>query len=244
MPISPDAAALYPDIAAHGSLFALLRAETAGRLADASVMPDDTNPLRATIAATLSWREPLLVIATSYQRDWLIVGSDLFQKLPLIHGRTEDPSAVAQAAIAWHDGASLDAICAAAPFVHRSGRYEVPDRDPDRLTDSAWQSLRRDAADMEVDGKVHQQALIEAAHADPVLRGLYPFTSHWALCFSTTTRPDMTVVGPCVAAGSNGTYSVGDHHSDAPDHFPTAGEAVAEAVRRLPSGLGSVTLGV
>lgn len=243
MPISPGVAAFYPDIAAHGSVAALLRAAAAGRLADESVMPDGTDPLRARVACTLSWREPLLIIAVSYRRGWLIMGSDSFQKLPLIDGRTDDPSEVAQAAVAWHDGAPLDAICAAAPFVHRSGRYEVPDRDPVRLADSEWQSLRRDAAAMGVDWKAHQQALIEAAYANPVLRSLYPFTSHWALRFSTTTRPDMTIVDPCVAARSNGTYSVGDHRSDVPDHFPTAEEAVAEAVRRLPCGLGPVTLG-
>lgn len=117
------------------------------------------------------------------------------------------------------------------------------DRDPALLTHSEWQSLRRDAVEMDVDGKKQQQALIEAAHANPVLRSLYPFTSHWALRFSTTTRPDMTIVGPCVAACSNGTCNVGDHHADDFDKFPTAEEAVAEAVRRLPAGLGPVTLG-
>ncbi|MGW8557568.1 DUF6193 family natural product biosynthesis protein [Streptomyces tubercidicus] len=33
-------------------------------------------------------------------------------------------------------------------------------------------------------------------------------TSHWVLRFSTTTRPLLTVVGPCLHANSDGTYAV------------------------------------
>jgi hypothetical protein len=44
MPINPDVAVLYPDIAAHGSMAARLRAETAGRLAEESVASEDADP--------------------------------------------------------------------------------------------------------------------------------------------------------------------------------------------------------
>ncbi|MFD7337865.1 DUF6193 family natural product biosynthesis protein [Streptomyces violascens] len=88
------------------------------------------------------------------------------------------------------------------------------------------------------------RALIEAAYAEPTLRRLYPFTSHWALRFSTTTRPNLTVVGLCLTAGSDGTYGVGRGFVT-PDLglFAMADEAVAAAVYRLPSSLGPVTLG-
>ncbi|MER6141876.1 hypothetical protein ABT174_17755 [Streptomyces sparsogenes] len=56
--------------------------------------------------------------------------------MALIDGRTDDLAEVARAARAWHDGASLDDICRAAPFVHLTGRLEVPDGDPARLTES------------------------------------------------------------------------------------------------------------
>ncbi|MGR7002836.1 DUF6193 family natural product biosynthesis protein [Yinghuangia aomiensis] len=244
MPISPDVAAVHPDIAAHGSVAALLRAETASRLAEESVASDDTEPLRASVASMVPWREPLRVIVSAHKREWLIIGTDSVQQLPLLDGWTDDPSAIARAALAWHDGAPLDAVCEAAPFVRPTGRYEVPDHDPVRLADSEWQHLRRQAAEMAYVWAPYHRALIEAAHANPMLRALYPFTSHWALRFSTTTRPDMTIVGPCVFASSDGSYGVTDRMSDTPNRLPTAEEAVADAARHLPSDLAPVTLGV
>ncbi|WP_234322343.1 DUF6193 family natural product biosynthesis protein [Streptomyces sp. NRRL B-24720] len=88
------------------------------------------------------------------------------------------------------------------------------------------------------------QALIEAAHAEPTLRRLYPFTSHWALRFSTTTRPNLTVVGPMLSARSLDDYTVSKTftgHDGA--QFSTPRDAVSAAVRELPNGLASVTLG-
>lgn len=128
--------------------------------------------------------------------------------------------------------------------MHLTGRFEVPDNDPARSTESEWQGMRREAAELEYAWQATYQNLIEAAHAEPALRALYPFTSHWALRFSTTTRPDLTVVGPCLSANSEGTYGVGTGFiNDDLGQFATAQEAVAVAVRRLPSGLGPTTLG-
>ncbi|MGY1455594.1 DUF6193 family natural product biosynthesis protein [Streptomyces sp. SS8] len=113
-----------------------------------------------------------------------------------------------------------------------------------RLAASEWQSLRQEADELECAWSETYQALVEAAHAEPVLRSLYPFTSHWALRFSTTTRPRLTAVGPCLTANSDGTYGVSDGVAG-PDlgRFATAHKAVALAVRLLPPGLGPVALG-
>ncbi|MDX3225272.1 DUF6193 family natural product biosynthesis protein [Streptomyces sp. ME19-01-6] len=116
--------------------------------------------------------------------------------MPLIDGRTDDLAEVARAARAWHDGAALNDIRRAAPFVHLTGRFEVPDLDPARLTESEWQSMRQEAGELEYVWQETYQALIEAAQAEPTLRALYSFASYWALRFSTTTRPRLTVVGP------------------------------------------------
>ncbi|MEW2077170.1 DUF6193 family natural product biosynthesis protein [Streptomyces sp. NPDC013433] len=48
--------------------------------------------------------------------------------------------------------------------------------------------MRQGAAELEYVWQETHQALIEAAYAEPALRALYPFTSHWALRFSTTIR--------------------------------------------------------
>ncbi|MEU7278841.1 DUF6193 family natural product biosynthesis protein [Streptomyces sp. NPDC045431] len=76
------------------------------------------------------------------------------------------------------------------------------------------------------------------------VRSTRPFTSHWALRFSTTTRPGLSVVGPCLMANGDGTYGVSRGFATAGlGRFATADEAVALAVLHLPSGLGPVTLG-
>ncbi|MFJ5798558.1 DUF6193 family natural product biosynthesis protein [Streptomyces decoyicus] len=86
--------------------------------------------------------------------------------------------------------------------MHLTGQFEVPDLDPARLTASEWQSMRQEAGELEPVWQETYQALIEAAHAEPALRALYPFTSHWPLRLSITTRPSLTVVGPCLMANS------------------------------------------
>ncbi|MBT2452928.1 hypothetical protein J7F03_39055 [Streptomyces sp. ISL-43] len=119
------------------------------------------------------------------------------------------------------------------------------DLDPVRLVESEWQCMLQEARELEYSWQEQYQALIEAAYAEPALHALYPFTSHWALRFSTTTRPSLTLGSPCLTAGSDGTYGVGNGFIT-PDLgvFTTAPEAVALAVRHLPSGLGPVTLGL
>ncbi|MEU6423677.1 DUF6193 family natural product biosynthesis protein [Streptomyces spiralis] len=64
-----------------------------------------------------------------------------------------------------------------------------------------------------------------------------------ALRFSATTRPYLTVVGPCQTANSDGTCGMGRGFIGADlGRFATAREAVAPAIRQLRSGLGPITL--
>ncbi|MEU0385260.1 DUF6193 family natural product biosynthesis protein [Streptomyces chartreusis] len=245
MTTPPDPAALYPDVAARGSLATALRTEAGGCLGAVPVTSPDSAPLlHATVASTLPHREPLRISAWSHERRWSVRGADQFQGLPLVDGRTDDLAEVATAARAWHDGAALEDIRRAAPVVHLSGRFEVPDNDPARLAESEWRGMLQEASELEYAWQEAYQALIEAAYAEPALRALYPLTSHWALRFSTTTRPGLTVVGPCLTAGSDGVFGVGRGFITADlGLFATAREAVASAVRRLPAGLGPIALG-
>ncbi|MFI6851159.1 DUF6193 family natural product biosynthesis protein [Streptomyces sp. NPDC050416] len=245
MSTPPDPAVLYPDAAACGSLATALRAVAGGRLDAVPVTSPDSAPLlHATVAGTLLYREPLRISAWSHERRWSVRGEVRFQGMPLIDGRTDDLAEVARAARAWHHGAALEDIRRAASFVHLTGRFEVPGNDPARLTESEWQGMLQEASELEYDWQEAYQALIEAAYAEPALRALYPFTSHWALRFSTTTRPGLTFMGPCLTAGSDGMFGVGRGFIT-PDLglFGTAREAVALAVRRLPAGLGPTALG-
>ncbi|MET9919847.1 DUF6193 family natural product biosynthesis protein [Streptomyces sp. NPDC006435] len=246
MSTPPDPAVLYPDVAARGSLAAALRAEAEACLGAVPVTSPDSEPLlHATVVSTLPHREPLRISAWTHERRWSIRGEEPFQGMALIDGRTDALAEIAGAARAWHDGAPLDDIRRAAPFVHLTGRFEVPDHDPARLTESEWRSMRREADELERDAwQEAYRTLVEAAYAEPALRALYPFTSHWVLRFSTTTRPDLTIAGPCLTANGDGTYGVGRGFiSQDLGRFATAHEAVALAVRQLPSALGPVALG-
>ena len=245
MPIPPSPSVLYPDVAARGSLAAALRDAANGRLDAVALTSADAAPLlHATVASPLAYRDSLQVNAWPHERRWSIRGAEPYLGLALVDGDTDDLAEVAEAVRAWHDGVSLDELRRAAPFVHLTGRFDVPDHDPARLTESEWLSMRRQAAELEYAWQGTHQALIEAAYAEPALRALYPFTSHWALRLSTTTRPHLTIVGPSLSANSDGTYGVGGGLMDNdPGVFTAAREAVAQAVRQLPSGLGPVTLG-
>ncbi|QIJ62700.1 DUF6193 family natural product biosynthesis protein [Streptomyces sp. JB150] len=247
MPTPSDPAVLYPEVAARGSLAAALRAEAERRPGHGGVpfRASDHQPLlHATAESLLPHRAPLEISASRHERRWSIRGTEPFQGMPLVDGGTADLAQLAAAARAWHDGTALDGIRRAAPFVHLTGRIETPDPDPALMAESEWQGLRRQAEELEYVWRDTHRALIEAAYAQPALRALYPFTSHWALRFSVTTRPDLTVVGPHLAARSDGRYGVGRSMAS-PDLgvFATAREAVAVAVRHLPSGLGPVRLG-
>ncbi|MFD3698031.1 DUF6193 family natural product biosynthesis protein [Streptomyces sp. NPDC058646] len=112
------------------------------------------------------------------------------------------------------------------------------------MAESEWQGKRQKASELESVWRETYRTLIETAHGDPALRALYPCTSHWALRVSSTTRPGLTIVGPSLMANSDGTYGVGTGFLT-PDlgECATAHEAVAPAVRHLPSGLRPVALG-
>ena len=172
----------------------------------------------------------------------MIRGEESFRDMELIGGDTDDLTEIARAARAWHEGASLSEIRRVAPFIRLSGRFEVPDNDPAQITESEWQHLRMRAAE---EDWPEFQALVEAAYREPVLRALYPFTSHWTLRFSTNTRPRITDLGLFLSAHRGGRYTLSSSlfESEIFGDAATAEEIAQAAVRRLPSGLGPVTLG-
>jgi hypothetical protein len=240
MPIPPAPCVLYPDVARHGSLGAALRFVAGGGLAAIPITSSEAEPLtHAAVSCAVPHRNSLQVDAWHHERRWSIRGTDVFDNMALIEGRTDDLALVAVVARAWHDGEALSDISRDAPFVHLTGRFELPGPDPARRVASEWQHLRLEASELSHSWAPAYRSLVEAAFAEPTLRSLYPFTSHWVLRFSATTRPHLTPTGPCLTANSDGTYGVGRHFA-APDLgvFPTARGAVALAVRQLSRGPG------
>ncbi|MFC8716298.1 DUF6193 family natural product biosynthesis protein [Kitasatospora sp. NPDC057198] len=240
-----DPALRYPEVAARGSLAAALRAAARGGLDGVPVRPSGSVPLlSATVGSVLPYRGLLTIDARTHERRWDVRSAEPFPGGMLLRGGTDDLAAVARAVRAWYEGDGLAEVERAAPFLRRSGRFEEPGPAPAELVESEWQRMRRAAAALELPWRDGFLALVEAAYAEPALRALHPFTSHWTLRFSTTTGPFLAHVGPGLSVDGDGVFGVGRGFG-APDlgRFATAREAVALAVRHLPSGLGPVGYG-
>ncbi|WP_131738946.1 DUF6193 family natural product biosynthesis protein [Actinomadura roseirufa] len=229
----PAPAVLYPDVAAHGSLAAALRAAAAGQGPSLPLTVTSSDPLRhATIASVVPHRHASYVTAWRHERRWTIQGSSNGRLM--IRGATGDLPELLPVIRGWADGAGLDEIGQAAPFELLTGRFEVPDDNVADLIASEWQCLLKEAANA---GWPQYQALIESAHADPRLRRLYPLTSHDALSFSNTPHypfsPAFVSIGSLRGAGG---YTIKDRwNRPALHHVTTAAEAIAIAVDRIPT---------
>lgn len=239
-----EQAAFYPDVLALGSLAARLEAAAAEDGINVPIAVSEANPLyHATVASSVPHRNRLTISTYTWKRRWSIRGEEAFQDLALIEGNSDDLTQIVRAAQAWHDGTALTEIRHAAPFVHLTGRFEVTDNDPAQLTESEWQHLRTRAAEADWPGF---HALIEAAYSEPTLRALYPFTSHWTVRFSTSTRPRLTDLKLFLDAHHDNRYTLSNTLLDGPAlaEAETAEEIVSATVLRLPPGLGPVTSSV
>lgn len=96
----------------------------------------------ATVESTVTHHNRLTISTYIWKRRWSIRAEEAFQNLALIEGDSDDLTQIIRAAHAWHDGTALTEIRTVAPFVHLTGRFEVPDNDPAQLTESEWQHPR------------------------------------------------------------------------------------------------------
>lgn len=90
--------------------------------------------------------------------------------------------------------------------------------------------------------------LVRAAYAEPRLRELYPWTSHWSLGFSRCTGFRWTMDIPIVFGLNGGGYRVeqpisGPYDTERIGDVSTAQEGVAMVVDRLPPGCGPAFIG-
>jgi hypothetical protein len=229
----PDPAVLYPDVAASGSLATRLQAVAADQGLSLSVAPTASDPLRhASVPSLVSHRQPLIVAAWHFERRWWISGEA--NNGLLVSGATDDLSDVPAVGHAWATGATLDKIDRVASFDLLTGRLEVPDGNPAGVIASEWQRMLKDALRSRWP---EYQALIEAAYAEPRLRRLYPYTSHWALSFSATPYP-FTPSFATLEASRGGDYTIRERwNGPALTQVPTPAEAISIAVARLPERL-------
>ncbi|MFF1410259.1 DUF6193 family natural product biosynthesis protein [Streptomyces sp. NPDC058289] len=88
-------------------------------------------------------------------------------------------------------------------------------------------------------------AVLEEAHEDPILRQLYPYTSHCHVHFSSTTRFPYEVAVPFVIPLPDGRFRVMRRDpSGQVGEVATAGEAVALVVAHVPPRLRLAATGL
>ncbi|MFI7082162.1 DUF6193 family natural product biosynthesis protein [Streptomyces anulatus] len=87
--------------------------------------------------------------------------------------------------------------------------------------------------------------LVRVAHAEPLLRQLFPWTGMWELHFSRCTEMDYTWDIPYIGTLSGGRHYVEGPHRSAPRIAETdsAQAAVAMVIDRLPPRCGPAFIG-
>jgi hypothetical protein len=173
--------ALYPELASHGQLAGAIQAAAAELALDLGTVAPGNNPRHgAFVGSSMPDRKPMEIRLGAAERRFLIEGWS--PRVALVSGATPDLHEAVRAAAAWRRGASLDEIQQAAPFVQFRDLARAQ-RGPADAVAEQWRWLRdhwgRD------DRPRFVADIIEAAHAVPHLRQLFPFTSHFDLCFNT-----------------------------------------------------------
>lgn len=230
----PDPAVLYPEVAAQGSLAAALQAAAADQGFSLTMVVTQSDPLRhATIASVLPHREALFVAAWHFERKWWVSGAA--NNGLLINGTTPHLHQLPKVVLGWAAGTGLDEIAQVVDFDVLTGRFEVPDGNPADVIAAEWQYLLKDAQESDWP---EYQVLIEAAYAEPRLRELYPYTSHYALSFSATPYPFTPSFATLVAPRGGGDYTVREWwNGPTLTQVGTPAEAIAVAIDRLPEVL-------
>lgn len=118
-------------------------------------------------------------------------------------------------------------------------------RGPGEAVEAHWQSLRlawqwrRAAHQIRSPERPYPGIvpLLDAAAAEPRLRRLYPFTSHFALLFSSSTSYPWVAQGGSIEPLHNGRLKVRRRNPSAViGEFATAEEAVSLVLELLPTG--------
>lgn len=239
-PIRPNPD-LYPDLAAAGSLAAALEQVAIDLGLDlGEVMRSDSDPNWATVTGSAAGRESYSIWLGSQERWFIIEGWS--RGVRLIHGKTEDLHAVTSAAAAWRTGATLRGVRDLCSFVTFSELAEAHERGPAEAVTMKWRLLREELREDIPFPTVRD--LVEAAFAEPKLRHLYPFTSHWSLHFTTCTGFPFTWQVPFVDPLSDGRYRVcGPHRGTVVGEADTAEEAIALVVCHMPTDIGPAVAG-
>lgn len=237
---------LYADLQAAGSLAAALWQAAAEEGLDFGAVPTVSSNQLLSVEigeAPRFHRAPLAVMCGASKRSFLVSG--WIRGVYTLNGGTSDLREVARAARSWQSGAPLADIQRDHPWIVVEEMAFAHERGPAEAVAMQWSRLRAQMRDEQFDLGIRAA---EAAYAEPRLRQLFPYTSHWVLCFTRCTGNPFTRDVPCIAyASSLDGYVVrwpgwGDT-TRVLGETGTAEEAVALVVANLPEGTGPAVAG-
>ncbi|MEU3227038.1 DUF6193 family natural product biosynthesis protein [Streptomyces sp. NPDC006976] len=231
----------YPDVISAGGLAAALEECAAIPHTPITVtQKPGRNPESVTIASTAPGRLPLEVFPRIESRAFQIIGRS--GGVDIVTGVTKDLREVVAVGAAWGVGTDVPRMREAYPFLQFDSVAEAHERGPEAAVAAQWEMLRDKAA--AIPGFPEFAAVLEAAYAEPRLRSLFPFTSHWTVAFSSCTGGPYRCEVAIAPQYGDGPYLVlrypntGVHGETA-----TAAEAVALTLAHLPDSVGPATAG-
>ncbi|MFF5715163.1 DUF6193 family natural product biosynthesis protein [Streptomyces sp. NPDC012756] len=242
----PADASLYPDLTSAGSFAGALEAVAAELgLSLGRVLVDGSNPLQsAGVESTVAGREACWISLGSVERWFIFSGWSM--GVQLVSGATQDLGEMARALEAWRNGLGLKEIREVSPFVKVTELAEAHEKGPAEAVAVKWrlllEGLRQDSDRLELAHRTLKVA--ELAHAEPQLRQLLPFTSHWSLHFTTCTGFPYSWDVPFIDPLSDGRYRVcGPSRGRVIGEADTAQHAIALVVGGLPANCGPAVAG-
>ncbi|MBA4863858.1 hypothetical protein H1V43_21350 [Streptomyces sp. PSKA54] len=231
----------YPDVVEAGGLAAALEQLAADLRVPLVLVPGQKEvPESVGIATTAPGRLPLLVVPRTDTRGFQLIGRA--GDVDIVTGATRELRDVVEAGAAWGAGTAVPRMRETLPFLRFDPIAEAHERGPAAAVAAQWDLLREKAAG--APNFPEFGLLLEAAYAEPRLRQLFPFTSHWTVAFSSCTgRPyrDEVAITPQYGGGP---YLVLRHpNTGMLGEAPAVEEAVALALAHLPESVGPAVAG-
>ncbi|MEU8703181.1 MULTISPECIES: DUF6193 family natural product biosynthesis protein [unclassified Streptomyces] len=231
----------YPDVIKAGGLAAALEEGAAKSDITITVTQNpEQNSGSVTISSDAPGRSPLEVFPRVESRAFQVIGRSA--GVHIVTGVTEDLREIVAVGAAWGAGTAVPRMREAFPFLQFVPVAEAHERGPAAAVAAQWEMLRDEAS---ATPKFPEfAAVLEAAYAEPRLRSLFPFTSHWTVAFSSRTgRPYRCEVAIAPQYGGGPYLVLRYPNTGVHGQTATAAQAVALALAHLPESVGPATAG-
>lgn len=185
-------------------------------------------------------RLPLVVFPRADSRGFHLIGSS--HGAEIVTGEARELGQAVRAGAAWAAGTPVPELRRTLPFLQFDALAEAHEEGPAAAVAAQWEQLKQraaGAADFPEFGR-----LVAAAYAEPRLRRLFPFTSHWTVALSSCTgRPYHDEIAILPQSGGKPHIVLRHANTGLIGEAATVTEAVALALANLPDSVGPAVAG-